>query len=307
MRMHGPWLTSLPFLFCACASWQRPGQPLGVSPRPGGRIVEIPAGPAVYVEVRGDERAQVPVLLLHGFASNHEVWDPVEPALRETRRTINLDLPGFGGSSRFEGDYSPSALAAYVGQVLDSLGARVVDVVAHSWGSSVALALALAQPGRVRRLVLIGAWVFDEQVPPFFRWARAPLIGEALFALFYRERPEDRFPLAFEDPRLVAMPLLDAIRRSFERPGTIRAALAAVRGQCFLQLEPSYPRVHQPTLLLWGSEDRVSRPRFGERLERLLPRARLEVLRGVGHFPMLESPHRTRALLVGFLGEEARP
>jgi pimeloyl-ACP methyl ester carboxylesterase len=270
-------------------------------------VVEIPAGPALYVEVRGEARAQVPVLLLHGFASNHEVWDPVEPALRETRRTINLDLPGFGGSSRFEGDYSPVALAAHVGRVLDALGTRVVDVVAHSWGSSVALALALAQPERVRRLVLIGAWVFDEQIPPFFRWARAPLIGEALFTLFFRERPEDRFPLAFEDPRIVTMPVFDAIRRYFERPGTTRAALAAVRGQCFLQLEPSYPRVRQPTLLLWGSEDRVSRRRFGERLERVLPLARLEVLRGVGHFPMLETPERTRALLTVFLGEEAKP
>jgi pimeloyl-ACP methyl ester carboxylesterase len=179
----------------------------------------------------------------------------------------------------------------------------VVDVVAHSWGSAVALALALAHPQRVRRIVLVGAWVYDAQLPPFFRWARAPGVGEALFTSFYQERPGERFPQAFEDASGIPQELVDAIEESFRRPGTSRAALAAARGQCFLQLEGRYPSVRQPTLLVWGAQDRVARLRHGERLARELPDARLEVLQGVGHFPMLEAPGRTRSLVREFLGE----
>lgn len=265
-------------------------------------MITVSAARRLYVEVRGDEHTDTtPVLLVHGFASNHEVWAPLEPMLRLRHRTINVDLPGFGASERLEGDYSPAALARDLADVLDSLGVHRVDIVAHSWGSSVTLAFALAYPERVRRIVLIGAWIYDEQIPPFFRWARMPGIGEMLFTGFYAERPEDRFPMAFEDPSIVSQDLVEAIGRSFERAGTIRAALAAARGQAFLQQESRYHTVQQPTLLIWGANDHVARLRFGERLAHDLPDARLDVVPRSGHFPMLEAPGHTRWAIAAFL------
>jgi pimeloyl-ACP methyl ester carboxylesterase len=271
-------------------------------------MVRVPSGRRIYVEDQGVEHTEgVPVLLVHGFASNHETWVTLEPALRAHRRTISVDLPGFGASERLEGDYSPAAIAQDLAAVLDHAGVERADIVAHSWGSSVTLAFALAFPQRVRRLVLIGAWIYDEQIPPFFRWARAPGIGEMLFTGFYRERPEDRFPMAFEDPSIVSQELVEAVERSLERPGTARAALAAARGQCFLQQESRYRTVRQPTLLVWGASDRVARLRFGERLATDLPNARLEVIPRVGHFPMLENPSRTRTLVTEFLDAAEQP
>lgn len=284
-----------------CAAWQQPGEPLGARLEEGGRYVHTASGRALYVEVRGEDRGRVPVLLVHGFASNHDVWDPLEPALRASRRTISVDLPGFGWSQRVEGDYSPAALARDLEDVLDAAGARQADVVAHSWGSSITLALALARPARVRRIVLIGAWIYDEQLPPAARWSRTPGVGEAIFTAFYRERPEDRFPAAFEDDAIVSQRLVEAIDRSLERPGTARAALAAIRGMCFLQQEGRYRTIQHPTLLLWGASDRVARPRFGERLAAEMPHATLAVVQRAGHFPMLEAPGRTRALVGDFL------
>lgn len=300
----------------ACAGWQQPGESLG-GPRPGphARYIRAISGRTMYVELRGGDanadpaapaNALPPVLLVHGFASNHEVWATLEPALRARRRTINVDLPGFGWSERTEGDYSPEALARDLWSVLDALSVPTVDVVAHSWGSSVSLAFTLARPAHVRRVVLIGAWVYDEQIPPFFRAARVPGIGEALFTAFYRERPEDRFPLAFEDDSVVSQDLVDAIERSLERPGTARAALAAARGQCFRQLEWRYRSVRQPTLLVWGARDNVALPRYGERLMRELPDARLELVPRTGHFPMLEAAGVTRRLVTEFLDAPER-
>ncbi len=303
VHLHVLGIAALLVSWCVtgCVSWQAPDEPLGARLGPGARYVHTAPGRALYVEVNGFDHGNPPVLLVHGFASNHDVWDNIEPGLRAGRRTVNVDLPGFGWSTRTDGDYSPEAVADDLLAVLDAVGAPRVDVVAHSWGSSVALALVLAHPERVRRIVLVGAWVYDEQIPAFFRWARVPGVGEMLFSGFYTERPADRFPAAFDDPSAVSQNMVDAIERAFARPGTARAALAAARGQCFLHLEARYHTITAPTLLVWGANDRVARLHYGERLQRDLPDARLRVIPGTGHFPMLEAPTPTREAIVGFL------
>src|SRR5262249_56308557 len=105
-----------------------------------------------------------------------------------------------------------------------------VAIVAHSWGSSVALAMAVSHPERVRRVALYDAYVYDDQVPSFFRWAELPGIGGALFGLFYDERIEDRAPLAYYDERWVTQARVDRVEADMARPGTAAAALAVARG-----------------------------------------------------------------------------
>jgi pimeloyl-ACP methyl ester carboxylesterase len=298
----------LPFLgllltamvIAGCAEFQRPDEAIAIPAGAVGRRVTVASGRRVYVESRGQGSA-TPVLLVHGFASNRETWSTVEPALRSQRRTIAVDLPGFGFSDRTAGDYAPEALADDLASVLDRVGVDQVDLVAHSWGCSVSLAFALRHPARVRRMVLLGAWAFDEQIPPFFRWARESGVGEALFELFYRERLEDRAPLGFAEGTTVPQSTVDAIERSLERPGTLRAALAAVRGQYFLHLERQYPQVVAPTLVVYGDEDRVALPRYGARLANALADARLVTIARAGHFPMFESAGTVRGLILGFL------
>ena len=103
------------------------------------------------------------VLFIHGFGSFIEAWSLVMPAFRKQGyRVVALDLPGFGKSDKINRDYSPHGLAVTVHQVMKKLGIDRAHVVAHSWGCSVALALARYRPMHVGRLVLTGAWVFDE-------------------------------------------------------------------------------------------------------------------------------------------------
>jgi pimeloyl-ACP methyl ester carboxylesterase len=268
--------------------------------------VTVASGRALYVEARG-QGPRTPALLVHGFASNRETWTTIEPALRAQRRTVAVDLPGFGYSDRTEGDYSPEALADDLASMLDRLGISQVDVVGHSWGCSVSLAFALRHPARVRRMVLIGAWAFEEQIPPFFRWAREGGVGEALFELFYRERLEDRAPMGFSEGTVVAQAPVAAIERSLERPGTLRAALAAVRGQYYLHMEREYRRIAAPTLVVYGDEDRVALPRYGARLANELQDGRLVIVPRAGHFPMFEAAGTTRGYVRDFLDQGAAP
>jgi pimeloyl-ACP methyl ester carboxylesterase len=242
-----------------------------------------------------------PVVLIHGFASSLETWDQLVPVLSERHRVIALDLKGFGWTDRPEGDYSPRAQADLVFALLDRLEVDKTSVVAHSWGCSVALAMALARPERVERLGLFDAWVFDEQVPMFFRWSRLSGMGEFLFALYYNERPDERLALAFFDPMVVPEVLVEAVERALARPGTRAATLAAVRGLDLAEMEKNYAGIGHPTLLLWGREDAVAPLIFGERLVRELPRARLITYPRCGHFPMLEAFAESSRDLAAFL------
>lgn len=243
------------------------------------------------------------VVLIHGFGSSLETWRGLIPRLTPHHRVVALDLKGFGLSARPPGDYSPQAEAQLVVHLMDRLGIKTAALVAHSWGSSVALSAALLAPERVTRLALYGAWIYDEQLPPFFRWAQHDGLGEALFALYYKERPDERMARAFYDPDLIDERYLERVISELDRPGTVAAALAAVRAQGLDRLALRYPEVRQPTLLLWGREDRVSPPHFGERLATDLPDATLHIFPRCGHFPHVEAFASSTRLLLDFLGE----
>lgn len=240
-------------------------------------------------------------VLVHGFAASLGSWATVMPELGKTHRILALDLKGFGFTDRPEGDYSPDAQARLVLGLMQERGVERAAIVAHSWGSSVTLALALRAPERITKIALYDAWVYEDQIPTFFHWSRAPGVGEALFGVWYKERAEDRIVLAFYDKTKVTEPLVEEIDAALDRPGTVAAALAAVRGQRFAEVEDRYRTVQKPVLLLWGREDRVTTLRYGERLAKELPNARLVVYPQCGHFPMLEAVAASNRDLVAFL------
>jgi pimeloyl-ACP methyl ester carboxylesterase len=241
------------------------------------------------------------VVLVHGFASAIEAWSPVLPALSKTHRVLALDLKGFGWTDRPEGDYSPDAQARIVLKLLELRGVQKAAFVAHSWGSSVVLAAALAAPERVTKLALYDAWVYEDQLPTFFHWARTDGVGEMLFGLYYKERADERMSLAFFDKKFVTERLVEEVDGALDRPGTVAAALAAVRGQHYSDIEAKYRTIDKPTLLMWGREDLVTPIKYGERLVRELPNAKLVTYPRCGHFPMIEARDASTRELVAFL------
>jgi len=268
----------------------------------GGAPAALPAEPKPEGDQAPAETVEKPtVVLVHGFASAIEAWTPVIPILSKTHRVVALDLKGFGWTDRPEGDYSPEAQARLLLKLLDQRGVHKTALVAHSWGSSVALAAALAAPDRFTKLALYDAWVYEDQLPTFFHWARAEGVGEMLFGLYYKQRADERMALAFFDNRYVTERLVEDVEDALERPGTVAAALAAVRGQRYSEIEAKYRTIDKPTLLLWGREDIVTPLKYGERLARELPGSKLVVYPRCGHFPMIEARDASNRDLVAFL------
>ncbi len=258
--------------------------------------------------MRYTDRGKGPaVVMIHGFASSLETWDLVAPQLARNHRVITVDLRGFGWTDRPEqADYSPIGQARLVQDLLDQRGVEKSAIVAHSWGTSVALVMALQQPHRFTRLALYDAWAYDEQLPTTFIWARAEVVGEILFDWYYKERGEDKLAQAFYDKRFISQQLVDDVERALDRPGTTAAALAAVRGMRYDLWEQRYKTIQQPVLLLWGREDSTSTLAIGERLHRDLPNSRMIVYPRCGHLPMLEAAAASNADLISFLDEDLK-
>lgn len=292
-------------VFCAsCVSYHTGALP---NEPPEGAFANVRGARVHYVD-EGPEGAPA-VVLVHGFASSLGVWAGIRPALRERFRVLSLDLKGFGDTDRpaptSDHGYSADEQARLVLELMAARGIERAAVVAHSYGSSVALAMALQAPEKVTRIALYDAWVYPEQLPTSFHWARASGLGELIFGLFYDQRSEDKIALAFFDPELIPQALVDVVEEQVSRPGTKAAALAAVRAMRFEAQAARYREIQQDTLLLWGREDAVTLLEHGERLSNELPSARLVVFPRCGHFPMIEAAVPSTRELVAFLTTEA--
>ncbi|WP_223861852.1 alpha/beta fold hydrolase, partial [Geminicoccus harenae] len=118
---------------------------------PAGRFIDVDGVRLHYLE-RGEG---TPVVLLHGNVVTAEDWilSGVFERLAERHRVIAFDRPGYGYSARPQGSpWTAAAQADLLGRALTCLGIEHPIVVGHSWGTNVALALALAEPTAVRGL-----------------------------------------------------------------------------------------------------------------------------------------------------------
>jgi pimeloyl-ACP methyl ester carboxylesterase len=270
------------------------------------RFVRLDDGDMHVVE---DGRPGAPgLLLIHGTAASTAWWDQVIPQLAGDCRVIRVDMAGHGRSSAPAGGYDIPAQARRAGAVLDRLGAGQVTVIGHSTGGYVATALAGQRPGLVSALALIHTApdldaVMDQGL--LGRLLLAPLPGR----LLWRLRTEVTIRKA----------LASAFTRPIDIPGTIieatmgmthRALAATSRASDDYLKQQTLPgrlaALGLPVLVIVGADDKRWRSTSAAAY-RAVPGARLELLPGVGHTPMMEDPRTTSTLLLDFAAAARHP
>ncbi len=120
----------------------------GDSARTGDTRGEVPRA---AVDVRGTGR---PLLLLHGWGTSSELFAPILDALQQGRRLIVPDLPGFGATPEPLLPWSVHDYASWCIALLDRLGIADCDLIGHSNGGRIGIALTATYPGRVAKMVL---------------------------------------------------------------------------------------------------------------------------------------------------------
>ena len=250
----------------------------------GGRTIQ-------YLKV--GEGAGPPVVLLHGFGGDINIWVFNQEALAAERTVYALDLPGHGGSSKDVGEGDLASYVEVVAGFLDEMGIEKAHLAGHSLGGAVAGAFAQAHPERVASLVLIASAGLGEEI-------NADYI-EGFIAANKRRAMKNTLGILFADPDLVTRQLVNDVMK-FKRLDGVDAALRTVADKVFPSGRqgdvPDLSGLEVPMLVIWGSEDRVVPVSHTENLPES---ARVEVLEDTGHMPQMEAAGRTNRLIGEFL------
>lgn len=254
-----------------------------------GRFIEAGGARLHYL----DEGDGPPLVLLHGLGSMVEdfVISGLVAQARERYRVLAFDRPGYGHSTRPRGTrWDPPAQARALREALAALGVQRPIVLGHSWGTSVAVSLALDAPEVPRALVLASGLYFPSVrfdapflVPPalpvigaLLRHTVSPLAGRAMWPVMLR---------VMFSPSPVP-PAFSALGWKAVRPGTLRAVAEEAMHvlPTTLRLKPRYPELALPVALLAGARDKyVSARAHTARLQSLLPDSELLVSANAGH------------------------
>lgn len=257
---------------------------------PEGRFIEVD-GVRLHYTDRGTGR---PVMLLHGNAVSGHDYDTSEvaEALVRTNRVVIFDRPGFGHSERPRGrTWTAAQQAELLHKALAALDVRRPVVVGHSWGTLVALALALKQPADTAGLVLLSGYYFPTLrldallVAPvaipvlgdILRYTVSPVLGWLLMPAFKRLLfAPARVPARFRAEYSPAMAL---------RPSQIRATAVdgALMVPSVLGLPGRYGELAMPVAIMAGHGDKIVGNRQAERLHAVIPGSVLRIVEGVGH------------------------
>jgi len=248
------------------------------------------------------------LLLIHGLGASTAWWDPVVPRLASACRVIRVDLLGHGTSASPTGGYDIPAQARRVGTALDRLGAGRVAVIGHSTGGTVATALAEQRPDKVRAVSLIGIGPSPEadlDKGPLSRLLLARFPGRLLWALRTEATIRKAMSSAFTLPVDIPDAIIEATRGMTHRAlaGTARGSLDYLRQR---SLPDRLAALGLPLLVIFGTDDKRWRSSSAADY-RAVPSARVELLPGVGHTPMMEDPQTTGTLLLDFAADAGNP
>lgn len=254
-------------------------------------------GIRIHYQEFGSLPAVADVVLIHGYTASVYVWKTVAPMLAAAGlRVIALDLPGFGYSQKPKNfDYSISSQARIVERFMDRLGIGRPVVVGSSYGGAVAATLALDYPERVAKLILVDPVTNDDpKRHPVLRLAAIPGIGEVITPfladarMFHRSRMKKT--IAQPNQRLITKDRIEAIRRPLAAADAHYSLLATSRNWYAERIERDAALLNQPTLIIWGEDDRVIPIENGHRLHNALLHSRMVVIKDCGHVPMEEKP-----------------
>lgn len=284
-------------------------EPLPIKGLDKGRYVQV-AGRNIWVTQLGEG---APLLLLHGGgpgATGTSNFIRNIPALARHFRLIVPDLPGYGRTTKGVDRADPFGdLAGAMLGLLDALGLDRVHALGNSLGGACALRLALDRPNRVDRLVLLGPGGIDTtQYPPTdgLKHLLGYYAGEGptreKVATFLREYLvfdgsaigdmviDERFA-ASVDPETIANPPL-------QPPKDLSNALLLD-----LTRDTRLTTLATPTLVFWGTEDRVNRPSGARSLQAQLPNCDLYLFGRTGHWVQWERAAEFNAAAIAFLSQ----
>ncbi|MFG2864992.1 alpha/beta fold hydrolase [Streptomyces sioyaensis] len=247
----------------------------------------------VYKYGPTDQAAQsrTPVVLVHGAGSCSAMWYPNTAALSVARPVYAIDTPGDPGRSvQREPIHQPEHSAQWLDETLAELGLERVHLVGSSYGGWLALNQAHRRPDRLASVTLLDPGGLEKVGLRFFAW-----IFASLFATFAPKTLRPRLAAWLEQPVLIVPELRTMIRLG------VRAY--RIRRPAPLPLsDDDLSTIHTPLYLALGKRSLLVHPyRQVERVPRLIPGARAEIISGTGHGPQIDHADEVNRRMLNFM------
>jgi pimeloyl-ACP methyl ester carboxylesterase len=246
-------------------------------------------------ETHGEERrlrvarlgSGAPLVLLHGYPDNLQIWCELAPRLADRFEVIAFDWPGMGYSDVWRGGATPAHMADRLLYLLDAWGIERAGLMGMDMGGQPALAFAAQHPERTQYIVVMNSLVvwdaktsWEIRVLRQFGWNRF-ILGRLPWAVFWRA--ERTFvPRGVKLPRALRADLWESFKRPEVRTFIIRMC-AGYQGM-LPRLPELYRRIVCPTLILWGAGDAHFPPIHAERLHQLIPGSKLQIVPDAEHW-----------------------
>ena len=228
-----------------------------------------------------------PIVCIHGAGGSHQVWVPQLRTLGRRRKVIALDLPGHGQS---EGN-GADRIEVYRDAVIEFLAALGLDrtvVVGHSMGGAIIQSLALACPGRLAAMVLVGTGARLRVQSHIFAGLREDPRRTVELMTRWGRAPDASAELLKQDADAMLRTPISVIE------GDLRACDA-------FDLMQQITAITLPTMVICGTDDLMTPPKYAEYLHRQIAGSQLIVIPAAGHMVMLEKPDEVSGGIEAFL------
>ncbi|MFD3682150.1 alpha/beta fold hydrolase [Streptomyces sp. NPDC058613] len=235
--------------------------------------------------------SRTPVVLIHGSGGCSAQWYPNTRALSAERPVYAIDTPGDPGRSvQREPMWQPERAAQWLEEVLDALGLDRVHLVGSSYGGWLVINQVHRRPGRLASVTALDPGGLEKVGLRFFVW-----IFASLFATYAPKALRPRLAAWLEQPVLVVPEL-----RAWIRAG-VRAF--RIRRPAPLPLsDAELGSIRRPFYLIMGKRSLLVHPkRQLERVPRLIPGARAEIVAATGHGPQIDHPDLVNARMLSFM------
>ncbi len=254
-----------------------------------------------YLATNQPEMAEKPVMvLIHGFGAIKENWVRYAAQLKGQFRIIAVDLPGHGESSKeLNRTYSIASQVEFLNRFLEVLEIPRAHFAGNSMGGAIAAMFGAHYPEKTETLVLFDpAGIFDFKAPfqEMLATGENPLIvkSDADFSFL--------IDFAMEKPPVIPWPISEvaaerAMAKSEINLHIFKQLVAPAEDDFKIRLAD----IAAPTLIIWGTEDRIIDVRNADVFQALIPNASTLIYEGVGHVPMLEVPAQSSRDVVAFI------
>jgi len=309
-----------PVTFVPLSDAVLPAVDMTIPPWPG----EDQTSGGIRLHVRhtpGQKDATATAVYVHGLGGSATNWTDLAGQLSGYVPGVSLDLPGFGRSEPpRDFDYSIPAHADTVAKFVRGLDVGPVHLFGNSMGGAISMNVAVDHPDLVKTLTLVSPAVPDlrprpsRMSDPRLAIAFMPLIGASVRRKLAAEPMDMRvlrlLRLVYSDIERVpaerreqaAAEFAERERLVWATPALARSTVGLFRSWLVPRSRSMWtlaPRIKAPTLVVWGTDDKLVTVRKAPRTAQLIPRGRLLVLPRTGHVAQMERPGTVARAVLG--------